>query len=298
MKKSVIATIAAASGAVIFASAAIANYTTANGYEVVKDSMIGLFGTENYTLDFEMSVDAGEEYVLSVGTHIEMDDPNKCCYMNDTTSTKLPGVDGSDSFKRWYKDNLTIYQSDDRQPEGYTTEFIDSSMTNYTNMFSDKIFGDADTTAKVLHFMEVALDTAAGDLKNNFIYTGTEDGVKTYNLSLDAIQIPELLNAGLSAFTSVAADENEEFENVPEEEQWVADIVTMDNVYTDSISGVFTVNEDNSFNSGEVSAVITGKDRNGETHYLTFRMKMGMSDVGSTVPQSVPENVNIHDIQD
>ncbi|MDO5396955.1 MAG: hypothetical protein Q4G33_03415 [bacterium] len=297
MKKSVIAAVAAASGAVIFASAAIANYTTANGYEVVKDSLFGLFGTENYTYDFEMSMDEGEDYVLSFGTHTEMDEPNKRCYMNDTNSTKLPGEDHSYQFKRWYNDNMTIYQHDDGQPEGYTTEARDSSMTNYTNMFSDELFGDADTTAKVLHFMEVALDTAVGDLKNNFIYTGTEDGVKTYNLSLDAIQIPELLNAGLSAFASVTADNNEGFENVSEEEQWVADIVTMDNVYTDSISGVFAVNEDNSFNSGEVSAVITGKDRNGETHNLTFRVKMGMSDAGSTVPQPAPENVNIRSIQ-
>ena len=289
MKKSVIATVAAISGAVIFSSAAIANYTTANGYEVVKDSLFGLFGTENYTFDLEVSMDV-DEYGLKVNNRVEMDNPNKRCYMSDTETTKLPTSEDSYQSQRWYDDKVAIYQSRDNEPHGYTSEF-----DKYTNMFSDEIFGDADTTAKVLYFMEVALDTAAGDLKNNFIYGGTEDGIKTYKLSLDAIQIPELINAGLSAFTSVASDEYDGHEPASEEEEWAANIITMDNVYTDSINGVFTVNEDNSFNSGEVSATVTGKDKNGDVHNITFRVAVNMSDVGSTVPQSAPENVDIHD---
>lgn len=292
MKKSVIATIAAVSGAVIFSSAAIANYTTANGYEVVKDSLFGLFGTENYTFDLEVSMDVDDEYGLKVNNRVEMDNPNKRCYMRDIESTNFPTSEDSYQSQRWYNDKVAIYQTRDNEPHGYISEY-----DKYTNMFSDEIFGDADTTSKVLYFMEVALDTAAGDLKNNFIYRGTEDGVKTYSLSLDAIQIPELINAGLSAFTSVASDEYDRHEASSEEEEWAANIITMDNVYTDSINGVFTVNEDNSFNSGEVSATVTGKDKNGDVHNITFRVVVNMSDVGSTVPQEAPENVNIATIE-
>lgn len=292
MKKSLLAATAAASGAIIFASAAIANYTTANGYEVVKDSLFGLFGTENYTLDLGISMYTNDGYGTSIDNHLEIDDASNSNYMCETYLYNFPGSEESDKYQRWRSGKLSVFQSDDDVPTGHYVDGVYSS-----NIFaSDSFGGDEDTQTKILHFIEVAVDTAAGDLKNNFIYTGTsEEGLKTYSLSLDAIQIPELLNAGLSAMVSVAEDDydNTSHEDLTEEELWVADLVTMDNVYTDSISGVFTVNEDNSFNSGEVSAIVTGKDANGEVHDITFKAKLNMSNVGTTVPQAIPENTRM-----
>ena len=41
-----------------------------------------------------------------------------------------------------------------------------------------------------------------GDLKNNIIYVSGDDNSSTYEMNLDAIQIPEVANAGLSAMFS------------------------------------------------------------------------------------------------
>lgn len=39
-----------------------------------------------------------------------------------------------------------------------------------------------------------------------------------------------------------------------------------------------------------MAAVVTGEDENGEKRDITIRMKLSMSDVGTTVPEAPPEN--------
>ena len=45
-------------------------------------------------------------------------------------------------------------------------------------------------------------DTLVGDLKNNIVYVSGDDNSSTYEIKLEGIQIPELVNAGLSAMFS------------------------------------------------------------------------------------------------
>ena len=50
-----------------------------------------------------------------------------------------------------------------------------------------------------------------GDLKNNIIYVSGDDNSSTYEMNLDAIQIPEVANAGLSAmFSENIADSDDD----------------------------------------------------------------------------------------
>lgn len=54
----------------------------------------------------------------------------------------------------------------------------------------------------MVNFVELIADTMIGDLKNNIIYVSGDDNSSTYEMNLDAIQIPEVANAGLSAMFS------------------------------------------------------------------------------------------------
>lgn len=285
MKKSMLAAVAASTGAVIFAAAAVANYTTANGYELIRNSLFGLRGTENYTMDMEFSIDTGDGYGTELLCRIEMDEPNQRSYAIDRQRFNIPGSTTEREYRSWAADGMRIYMDNsDEKAYGYKADF------GVDNPFTADSFGDEKTTAKVMKFLELGLDTFVGDLKNNFTYAGEDGGLKTYTLSLDAIQVPELVNAGLSAVTSLMSAEYEDVSDPDELERWTASFLTADEVYTSSVNGSFVLNEDNSFSSGEMSAVVTGTDANGERLDVTIGMKLSMTDVGTTVPEAPPEN--------
>ena len=44
----------------------------------------------------------------------------------------------------------------------------------------------------MVNFVELIGDTMIGDLKNNIIYVSGDDNSSTYEMNLDAIQIPEV----------------------------------------------------------------------------------------------------------
>lgn len=223
MKKSMLAAVAASTGAVIFAAAAVANYTTANGYELIRNSLFGLRGTENYTMDFELSIDTGDGYGTDMLCKFEMDEPNQRSCSTDTQRLNIPGETEEKTYKGWAADGMRIYLDGSiKTPYGYKTGL------GVENPFTADSFGDEKATAKILKFVEVGLDTFVGDLKNNFTYAGEDGGLKTYTLSLDAIQVPELVNAGLSAMTSVMSAEYGDISNMNETEQWIAGFTDAD----------------------------------------------------------------------
>ena len=46
----------------------------------------------------------------------------------------------------------------------------------------------------------IAADTVVGELKNNFVQVGKENGVTQYQIEIAQNQVPSLVNAGLSLF--------------------------------------------------------------------------------------------------
>ena len=53
---------------------------------------------------------------------------------------------------------------------------------------------------RMVNFMEIAADTVVGELKNNFVQVGKEDGATLYQVEIAKNQVPSLVNAGLSLF--------------------------------------------------------------------------------------------------
>ncbi len=284
MKKSTITAIAASCGAVIFAGAAIANYTTADGYEVVKNSVLGFRGMTNYTIDFSVDVQDMNSNEITTYVHTEVDEQGNKSYTLDGVSGSFNGETTGYKNQNWDDGYKSVRQTEDEKPWGY--EY--GGYSEISNPMTGDIFGDKDSTEKIINFMSAALDTVTGDLKNNFTYMGTEDGVKSYRLSLDAIQIPEVVNAGISAMTSVLRAENEGYVSQDEEDKFTENIVSMKDAYTKSVTGDFKINEDGTYNDGELKAVIAGTAENGDANEYTVTFKLALSDVGSTVPQDGP----------
>ena len=59
---------------------------------------------------------------------------------------------------------------------------------------------DDEMARRMVNFMEIAADTVVGELKNNFVQVGKEDGATLYQVEIAKNQVPSLVNAGLSLF--------------------------------------------------------------------------------------------------
>ena len=59
---------------------------------------------------------------------------------------------------------------------------------------------DDEMARRMVNFMEIAADTVVGELKNNFVQVGKEDGSTLYQVEIAKNQVPSLVNAGLSLF--------------------------------------------------------------------------------------------------
>lgn len=272
--KKITMAIGMAVGVTMLAGAAFAGYNTSNGYEVGKTAMKGLLNNENYTAntEFKMSIDGAE---FEKSTMTELYDRNGDVSMNrmETSTSDASYVDIGREYKAYFQDGsyISTYYSDG---EAHTSIYKgDTNMGigafDELNEIND---GDKETTSKVVRFVELACDTFVGDLKNNVVYVSGDDDSATYEISLDAIQIPEVVNAGLSAmFSSMNQYDNED-----------PYMVLGTDPIVKSAYLKFTVDNEGRLTDGAANITMSG---NG--HEAAVDVTLIMSDYGTTVPQRV-----------
>lgn len=280
MTKRTIALVGAMSGAIILATAAAANYSTSNGYGVLKNSLLGMRGLENYTLNLGVKVNYDDVELYGVSSAAEVADNGANAYTkSDNYAYDAPN--STYSYERWSQDGKEISHTSNGNYYSWESAYG-------INPLSKTILtGSEEQDAKIIRFAELLTDTFVGDLKNNVTYTGGDDDCSNYSISLDSIQIPELINAGVSlAFSTITYENNIDSDN----DEILPMIASLGNdAYTESINGSFRVNSDNSFRDGTISATLAGKDDNGEVHRMTITMELALSNVGTTVPHALSE---------
>lgn len=295
MKKSKnIAIVCAVTGVCVLTSAAFASYQTANGYDSLKKSLINTIDYKNCTLsaDMKMSVDDKELTNYSVKSMIDAD--NQMQY----SSTSESGIGTVDRY------GYTSYTTKDYQYYQYGGDDFFIKSENHSDAPSNLWDIDEEsrpTLNKVIRFMELASDTVVGDLRNNFVCTEDTDDHTSYSLTLDSVQIPEIVNAGLSMVFSMSNNASSYYIEYDDNGNPVQHEYTEDDLqyYTaklgndpvvDTINMNYSVNKDGSFNDGNMVVVFTGNDENGNSHTMTFDVTLSITDVGSTVITPIEES--------
>ena len=98
-------------------------------------------------------------------------------------------------------------------------------------------------------------------------------------MNLDAIQIPEVANAGLSAmFSENIADSDDDSDPY---------ILLGTDPIVKNVSVKFTVDNEGRFTNLNAEASMVGNDSNGEKHEATVNITLDMSDYGTTKPERV-----------
>lgn len=198
-------------GAVLLCSAAVANIGNAGGYEAYKRGLIGLLNMDCYSGhgNVEMTLDGVSLFNINYTEKLDRSAKvgeaiSYLCY--DGTSELFDLSDGTE--ETWHvvnpKDHIT------NSP--YTSYSYDSDVDSWFittgygigGAFSDfNMDMNDEYNRKMLRIAELTVDMFVGDLKNNFVYVGSENGLKRYRVSLSGDQLPEIVQAVISlAFDS------------------------------------------------------------------------------------------------
>lgn len=204
-------------GMLLLTTSVYASYGDANGYVQYKNALKALATeTDNVTGEVELGIYIDDTLVESVKLNMEFAGDKGRSTMREISGSngsayeRIEYIDGSEQTT-YYPESGTYH----------TNKIYRSDITNLTGIdVNDK------TTQKVIRFMELGADMVIGDLKNNVVLVGNEDGVKEYQIAISRGQMPEIINAGLSLmFTSLNSYDAMERTNYTTYDDWSA---TMD----------------------------------------------------------------------
>lgn len=196
-------------GSALLCSAAVANIGNAGGYEAYKDGLLGLFSLDNYSATLKGTVLFDGEVVEEANYTEQL---NRNAGVGEAAAYNTEDDNGL--YSNWYVVNPADHESGDK----YTYYYFNGAhysngspkdrswSLNSTNYLSSSFSGgfdpdDADS-AKVVRLLEAAADLLVGDIKNNFVYLGGENGSSSYRVSLSQSQLPEIVNAAISLVLS------------------------------------------------------------------------------------------------
>ena len=288
MKKQSKSLIAAGVGVCLISSAALANYSTGNGYDALKKGAWGLVESDNFTLDIDASLTIDENNVANSKEHMEYDGANKLSYSKGNSYVNGAGKKTSEI---WESADKSVYYS----PYSWSARNEQTkhySVYQYEHEFGtplEMMTGETEQGRKILNFVEALADTVVGDLRNNFVYAGNEDGANCYQINLSAVQIPELISSGLSAITAVeksyVADdaEFEEFDGTNLDSV----MATLRDVNIDSVNGRVLINEDGTLRGANGDVCFVGYDKHGSEHSIVIGLGISVSDYGTTAPKTI-----------
>ncbi|WP_010240761.1 hypothetical protein [Clostridium arbusti] len=256
-------------GILMFATTAMAEVTTKSGYDQLKDSLkytgkATTTGLSSDTLNMSFIIKDGNTTVYSRNSTNKYDITNKAM---ENVSETYNGSDKTDSY--YYTDKNTLITKDTGNgisDQYAVTNFKDGKNDNkwLTNPF------DEDRTTDI----EKIADAIVGNLKDSVVVNEKSDGSKELSSSLNNTQIPSIANALVSfQFKNLYANPNDTRSKMPK--------LTKD-IFVKSVRGNMTTNKNGLIKTALASGVLSGKDKNGQSHDLTFELLFKISDINST----------------
>lgn len=297
-KKRMTTAVGMAVGVTLLTGAAFASYNTSNGYEIGKTAIKGLMQNENYTAEVKAALLIDGENINTT-TFKELYDRNGDVKLNRTDKSETIEAYqyymGAAQYEEYVQDDNRIetYHLND----GSEHSNIYKGYSAYQNLGAFDMLGvdssdeDKEVQGKIIRFAELVTDTFVGDLKNNIVYVSGDDSSSTYELSLDTMQIPEVVNAGLSAMFSTVEASNQGMDD----EYKDPFLVFGTDPIIKNVALKFTVDSEGRLTDGEASATLSGNGHEG-----TAEFSLKLYDYGTTQPQRIDvstlKNVETYDL--
>ncbi len=198
-------------GLVVLSTAVYANYDNASGYGNYKKAIKKIiFEEENFTAEMEMSIEIDGKVLAKQYQLIKVEDGRK---MTSNYSEDLNVATGdyskSTGNTTYENEKMFISHSSPRNTSGVEETYYYRDKKGDSSAFSKTLIPNDDTSRKGVRFTELLADTLIGDLKNNVVLVSNDEDSKVYTVNLSRQQIPELINAGLSAIAASTNQINE-----------------------------------------------------------------------------------------
>jgi hypothetical protein len=254
-------------GIVMFATTAFAEVTSKSGYDQLKDSVkytakACTSGLSSYTVDMSFAVKDGTSTVYSGDNISRYDLSNKS---KEDISTVYSGSKKAENY--YYMDRNSVINKPKDSPSYYVTNYTDGTNWSMTNPFDEDRASDIEKIA----------DAIVGNLKDSVSVNVKQDGSREISGSLNSTQIPSLINAlvSLQFKNSFAEDIRRSGDtiNVPE---------LTNNIFVKNVRGTASVDKNGLIRTVLGSGIISGTDKNGQNHNLTFELLLKTSNIDST----------------
>jgi hypothetical protein len=189
-------------GVLILAVSATAAFGSISGYSKAKDGLKTLLlETDNLTASGTATVKLDGEEVFAWQLDGAKDGNNQSTHLTSYVNGEVASENFDttlDGVETWFSSNSQWYYQ--QNVSGYET-------TNLLGYDEDDEFSN-----RLVNFMEIAADTLVGDLKNNVVQVGSENGSDLYEISISQSQVPSLVNAGLSLLAYSATGGSESYD--------------------------------------------------------------------------------------
>ncbi|CAB1241906.1 hypothetical protein ACFHWD_06070 [Clostridium sp. MT-14] len=254
-------------GIAMFATTAFAEVTSKSGYDQLKDSVkytakACTGGLSSYTADMSFVIKDGTNTVYSSDNIFKYDLSNKS---KEDISTVYNGSKKAENY--YYMDKNSIINKPKDSPSYYVTNYTDGTNWNITNPFDEDRASDIEKIA----------DAIVGNLKDSVSVNVKQDGSREISGSLNNTQIPSLINALVSF----------QFKNsFAESTGRTGDRISVpkltNNIFVKNVKGTASVDKNGLIKTILGSGVISGTDKNGQNHNLTFELLLKISGINST----------------
>jgi hypothetical protein len=261
-------------GIAMFATTAFAEVTSKSGYDQLKDSLKYTAKActgelSNYTVDTSFVIKDGTNVVYSSSDLSKYDISNKS---KEAVNSTYNGSKKAESY--YYVDKNTKINKPENSSSYSVTNFTDGTSWNITNPFDEDRASD----------LEKIADAIVGNLKDSVAVNTKQDGSRELSGSLNNTQIPSLINAlvsfqfknsfgGNTAASSSGEEETDGRLNVPR---------LADNIFVKNIKGTVTTDKNGLIKTVLGSGVLSGTDKSGQNHNLTFELLLKIDNINST----------------
>ena len=203
-------------GILILSVSAFAAFDSVSGYAQYKTAAKALLlQTDNVTVSGTATIRYDGKEIGSTLIEAQKDGKNNYSHTRETTGNDDPWESFEDTHngvRSWYTVGMT---NEKDQPFYYVDKTAEPYPENLLSMdMSDEM------STRLVAFAEIAVDTVVGDLKNNFVQVGAENGVNTYRVDIDENQVPALVSAGLSLLACAQTESVRDYSCVNYESDW------------------------------------------------------------------------------
>lgn len=259
-------------GGVIFVSTAFADVALGSGYEKLKSSLKNTTakmskGLDNYTIESSILIKDNGRVLYQKTDNSKADNKNKAAEVSSISKNS----DGKITSHYSYEDSKTyIYKNSESEDKYYVSEF--SSRAPRTTSFGMRDPFDRKNSNEI----EKIFDAALGSLKDYVQVEELPDGKKQYSGSITEAQVPGLINAVASyGFKQIMEDERRSSRNTD------YPIITSE-MYVKKVAGRAVENQSGLLESLLAEVSVTGNDKSGFEHEISFEFVGKLTGVGNT----------------